>query len=109
VRAARHDRQFWERASREVDGGSRVADVARRLGVRAGTLSWWRWRLHREAPPPARRGGAEFLPVVIAEPARVLQASAVEVETSGGVRVRVELGTDVGYVASLVAAIRSRC
>jgi transposase-like protein len=108
VRAARHDRQFWERASREVDGGSRVADVARRLGVRAGTLSWWRWRLHQEAPTSKRRGGTEFLPVVIAEPARVLQASAVEVETSG-VRVRVELGTDVGYVASLVAAIRSRC
>jgi transposase-like protein len=106
VRAARHDRQFWERASREVDSGSRVADVARRLGVRAGTLSWWRWRLHREAPPPEHRGGAEFLPVVIAEPARVMRA--VEVETRG-VRVRVELGTDVGYVASLVAAIRSRC
>jgi transposase-like protein len=108
VRAARHERGFWERASREVDGGSRVADVARRLGVRAGTLSWWRWKLHREGPPPERRGGAEFLPVVIAEPTLALQASCVEVEANG-VKLRVEPGTDVGYVASLVAAIRSRC
>lgn len=104
---ARHDRRFWERACREVERGAKVGAVARRLGVRAGTLSWWRWRLRREEPAPRRRRRAEFLPVVVAEPA-VVAPCAVEVEASG-VRLRVEIGTDVRYVAALVAAIRTTC
>jgi len=107
VPAARHDREFWERARDEVERGARVAEVARHLGVRAGTLSWWLWRLRREAPKPRRRKRADFLPVVIAEPVRSAPA-VVELEASG-VRLRVEAGTDVRYVADLVAAIRATC
>lgn len=96
----RHDREFWERACREVRRGARVAEVARRLGVRPRTLQWWSWKLRREQG--VQQG--EFLPVVVAE-GTAMSAAAVELETNG-VRIRVELGTDVGYVAALLAAIR---
>jgi hypothetical protein len=65
------------------------------------------WRLRREAPKARRRKPTEFLPVVLAEPVRSVPA-VVEFETSG-VRLRVEVGTDIRYVAALVAAIRSPC
>lgn len=104
---ARHDRVFWERACGEVERGATVSEVAGRLGVRAGTLSWWLWKLRREAPKRGRRRHAEFLPVVVAEPSRSVPA-VVELKAVG-VRLRVEAGTDVRYVADLVAAIRATC
>lgn len=42
------------------------------------------------------------------ERATLVSTAAVELETNG-VRIRVELGTDVRYVAELVAAIRGAC
>ncbi len=102
--AVRHDREFWERACREVRRGARVHDVARRLGVSARTLQWWSWKLRRESIEEP----AGFLPVVLAERAPVVPTAALELETNG-VRIRVELGTDVQYVAALVAAIRAAC
>ena len=100
----RHDREFWKRACREVQRGAEVAEVARRLGVRPRTLQWWNWKLQRERS--AER--TEFLPVVVGEQAARISTAALEVETNG-VRIRVELGTDVGYVAALVTAIRAAC
>jgi len=107
VPVTRHDRGFWERACGEVERGATVSEVARRLGVRAGTLSWWRWNLRRQEPEPRRKKRTAFLPVVVAEPTHPT-ATAVEVEASG-VRLRVEVGTDIRYVAALVAAIRAPC
>jgi len=107
VPVARHERGFWERACREVDRGAKVGEVARRLGVRAGTLSWWRWKLRQEGRTPRRTRGAAFLPVVIAEP--TLPAPVVVQLEANGVRLHVEVGTDVRYVAALVAAIRTTC
>lgn len=106
----RHSRDFWEQASREVDRGFRVVEVARRLGVRPKTLSWWRWNLGRQKPAGRRATAAPFLPVVVAERPSLGVAVPVpiEIETCG-VRLRVEIGGDVGYVAALVAAIRSTC
>ncbi len=100
----RHDREFWERACREVRRGTRTADVARRLGVSARTLQWWSWKLRRQPTTEP----AEFLPVVVAERAPAVSTAALDLEANG-VRIRVELGTDVQYVAALVAAIRAAC
>lgn len=102
----RHDREFWKRACREVERGAQVGEVARRLGVRPRTLQWWGWRLGRERTKAAETVG--FLPVVAQERIGSVSTAAVELETSG-VRVRIEVGTDVGYVAALVAAIRRAC
>jgi transposase-like protein len=74
VTTVRRNREFWERAVREVERGAAVSAVARRLAVRPGTLSWWRWHLRndRETRETAQRrprvAKAEFLPVVVAQP-----------------------------------------
>jgi transposase-like protein len=98
-----HDREFWERACREVRRGAKVRDVARRLGVSPRTLQWWSWKLRQE---PART--AEFLPIVASERPTLVSTAALELETNG-VRIRVEIGADVRYVAELIVAIRAAC
>jgi hypothetical protein len=105
---ARHDREFWERAFSEVERGAKAGEVARRLGVKAGTLGWWCWKLRRSEAARRRRRRARFLPVVVSEQAVATPAAEVEIEASG-VRLRVVVGTDVEYVSTLVAAIRLRC
>lgn len=118
VTTVRRNREFWERAVREVERGSTVSAVARRLAVKPGTLSWWRWHLRNEpeararALAPVRRrpciAKAEFLPVVVAPPTQAGRAAPVEID-AGSARVRVEVGVDVGYIVALVQALRSAC
>lgn len=106
----RHDHEFWERACREIRRGGRVSEVAARLGVRSGTLSWWLWKLRGERS--GRKAGARtrFLPVVVSEPLATTPTPARGLTLEvGGVRVHVEVGTDVAYVAALVRAIRAAC
>lgn len=67
-------------------------------------MQWWSWKLRGEP----RTGRAEFLPVVVAEGAPAVSTTALDLEANG-VRLRVEVGTDVQYVAALVSAIRAAC
>lgn len=92
----------------EVESEGSVVEVAHRHAVKERTLRWWCWKLRGE-----RRRGAvvaempRLLPVVVrggevaAEMPREL---AVEWED---VRVRVVVGTDAGYVAALLKALRA--
>lgn len=108
VSIKRHNREFWEAAVRDVQAGQDVAAVAKRHGVRPGTLSWWLWNLRRTRPKTGKRRraetGAAFLPVVVAEP--IITSRMIELEVAG-TRLRVEPGTDVEYLAALVGALRS--
>lgn len=120
--SSRRGREFWERASAEVDAGASLDTVARQLGVKVNTLKWWRWRLRAEqrksksssrrkaAPKPRRRRAkppGHLLPVVVRDvPAPVADAVAVVVD---GVRLDVPVGADPVYVARLVEALRARC
>jgi hypothetical protein len=106
VPAKRHDREFWERACREVRRGAKADDVARRLGVRPRTLAWWCWQLGRKKTARRTRR-AEFLPVVTSG-APPIVATRLELDANG-VRIRVDVGTDVQYVAALVNALRASC
>jgi hypothetical protein len=72
--------------------------------VKPQTLHWWNWKFRREADAAP----AAFLPVVVATDAPAVSTRVVELEANG-VRIRVEPGTDVHYVAALVAAIRTAC
>ena len=67
-------------------------------------MQWWHWKLRGERSVEP----VEFLPVVVDERAAPVSTGALELEANG-VRIRVELGTDVQYVAALVAAIRGAC
>jgi hypothetical protein len=106
VAAKRHDREFWERACREVRQGAKANDVARRLGVRPRTLAWWCWQLGRKKTTRRARR-AKFLPVVISGEQPIV-STRLELDAHG-VRIRVDVGADVQYVAALVNALRTSC
>lgn len=99
----RRGREFWRQLIAEVNGGARVADVARRHRVQAKTLSWWRWKLAGEEPANTR-----FLPVVVSGPIATTGRTVADFVQLriGDVAIRVRTGTDVAYVAALVRAVR---
>ena len=88
--------------------GERLASFCARHHLSPRTFAWWRWRLLHE-----RRevGGTEEVRLVAVDvPQRSLLgvAGAVRI-VIGELDVRVDVGTDVTYVAALVDALRSRC
>lgn len=104
----RHTRAFWEQAAARVADGETTAVVARKLGVRPRTLTWWCWRLKREGSESRK---AAFLPVVVRPVPRTSVVSAPEALelVVDGVVLRVPVGADPSYVADLLAALRDRC
>jgi transposase-like protein len=106
VDSKRHTRVFWKRLLAEVEGGHPITEVARRHRVRPKTLSWWRWQMARG--DKATLALPEFLPVHSTSDNAVAGRGQFEVQV-GRVRVRAEAGTDVEYIAALVAALRARC
>jgi hypothetical protein len=69
--------------------------------VQPRTLTWWRWKLRTEG-----RRSPLLLPVVVRRVAASGEPAAVELRI-GDLIMRVACGTDVTYVASLVAALRA--
>lgn len=100
----RRGRDFWQRLVNELEGGARVADVARRHAVQARTLSWWRWKLKTTG---ATSRGPMLLPIVVRRTATVARESAPIELRVRDVIIRVTSGSDVAYVAALVDALRS--
>ena len=110
----RHTRAFWRRLSAAVDRGATIASTAQRYGVRPKTLAWWRWMLRREEKKkrPGKRRPAKLLPIVVrAEAVRetVCSTESIAISVCNDVALRVPVGSDVGYVAALVAAVRKSC
>lgn len=105
----RHTREFWRRLSAAVDDGATIESIAQRHGVRPKTLEWWRWRLRRDEK---KRPQSKLLPIVLrAEVPRQVVASStpIVIDICNDVAFRVPVGSDVGYVAELVAAVRKTC
>lgn len=103
----RIEKPEWLRVAEEFEArGQTQREFAESRGL--STLQSWVYRRRRqvraEAEPPVR-----LLPVrVSAEPKA--EAETVEVLTVSGARVRFASGTDVDYVARLVAALgRTAC
>ncbi len=105
--SVRHIRSFWERLSAEAEKQG-VGAVAKRHGVRARTLTWWRWKLKREGVSVVRRAPKLLRVVTKTGPVGGDRKTGVVELAVGAVRVRIEPGTDVQYVAALVQAFR-RC
>lgn len=78
-----------------------------RIAVRA--LKWWRWRLgtSRRSAPLTRRESVRIVPVDLIGLASA-PPTAVRIGLSD-MELRVEVGTDLGYVGALVGALRARC
>lgn len=117
-------RERWAaRVARWQASGLTAKAFAAQEGINAGTLSFWKWRLAKEAPPatpaqPARRkpkasrASAEtvrFVEVLPAPPQREEAADApFEVVVAGGRCIRVPACFDEAALARLLAVVEVR-
>jgi transposase len=109
--------EWIERVRRCEQSGLDPAKFARREGIKAKQLSWWRWRL-RSAVELATPAEPAFLPVrVIASmPAPTLtppqQPTPIEIELPNGRLVRVRPGFDavtLGRVLAIASEQEAAC
>ncbi len=110
---ARKNRSEWASIIAALDAsGEDVERFCARRRIKPGTLQWWRWNLGHEgrALAPGSRS-VRLIPVDVVEsavPADGESLRTIEVSV-GDVALRFCVGTEPGYVASLLAALRSRC
>ncbi|HEY8945143.1 MAG TPA: hypothetical protein VIM73_12820 [Polyangiaceae bacterium] len=101
----RRTKAWWERTvARWRRSGKRAEEFAAVVGVRAGTLQWWSWRLGHDTR--ALHGSPEVTAIEIAVPTESRARRTLVEVAIGDAIVRCETGTDAEYVASLVRAIR---
>lgn len=106
----RVEKPEWLRVAEEFEAsGQTQREFAGRRGLRLSTLQSWVYRRRRQesavAEPPVR-----MLPVQVSSAPAAREGASVEVALAGGMRVRFSPGTDVEYVALLVAALeRTEC
>ena len=89
--------------------GLSVGEFARRHGISAATMYWWRSRLSRRR----RRGGtAKLVAVEVVESKEVDPSSGergFELELAGGRRLHVPSRFDAGALSRLIAAVERTC
>jgi|HubBroStandDraft_1064217.scaffolds.fasta_scaffold423244_1 hypothetical protein len=109
----RRSRAEWESLITELEtSGQSVARFSARRGLKPRTLQWWRWNLDRTEPLTRHaKACVRLIPVDVIEPAATADmGNRAPIEISlGDVAVRVAVGTEPAYVASLIAALRARC
>ncbi|NPC70705.1 IS66 family insertion sequence element accessory protein TnpB [Corallococcus exiguus] len=93
----------WARVAEAFEAsGQTQREFALAHGVRLSTLPSWVYRARRSAP--SRAEAVRLLPVQVATTPAAME-SVLEVVAASGARVRFAVGTDVAYVARLVAAL----
>jgi transposase-like protein len=106
----RHAAEWW--AARVAEVGATKGDletVARRYGVKASTLRWWRTELRRRARTAT---SPRLLPVVVkaAPPVRTLNANALEVLVEiGATRMTLRGDVSAEHLAVIVTASARSC
>lgn len=75
-------------------------------GLVERSFSWWRWKLGRDALSGKDEGDVRLVPVDVV---RTSMPAGEVVVVVAGIEIRVEVGTDVAYVASLATELRTRC
>jgi hypothetical protein len=103
-----------DRVERWKASGLGAKEFAAAENLSPYSLSWWKWRLQREAGAPAARkatrnpkarpASMSFVPVVV----RDAPATPMDVILPGDVRVRVDAGFDEASLLRLVRALESR-
>ncbi|MBN9687366.1 MULTISPECIES: IS66 family insertion sequence element accessory protein TnpA [unclassified Corallococcus] len=93
----------WARVAEAFEAsGQTQREFALAWGVKLSTLQSWVYRLRRTAP--SRAEAVRLLPVQVTTAPGASEA-VLEVRVASGARVRFAAGTDVAYVARLVAAL----
>ncbi|QDE69478.1 hypothetical protein BHS09_22235 [Myxococcus xanthus] len=97
------EKQEWFRVAEAFEAsGLTQKEFAARRGVRLSTLQSWVYRRRRQRGSQAE--SVRPLPVEVSM-APAAAESVLEVVTASGARVRFSVGTDVEYVARLVAEL----
>ena len=100
----------WVRVAEEYEAsGLTQREFAERRGLTLSTLQSWVYRRRRQEGAPVAQP-VRLLPVQVTTASVVSGSDSLEVLTASGERVRFAAGTDVEYVARLVAALgRKTC
>ncbi|NOJ79202.1 IS66 family insertion sequence element accessory protein TnpA [Myxococcus xanthus] len=97
------EKQEWFQVAESFEAsGLTQVEFARQRGVRLSTVQSWVYRRRRHLA--AKAEAVRLLPVQVMPPVEA-STTFVEVIAEGGARLRFAVGTDVGYVARLVAAL----
>jgi transposase len=93
--------EWMERVKRCERSGLDAAEFARREGLKAERLSWWRWKLRSSEPslPPEPR----FLPVRVKTSSLPPEATPIEIALANGRVVRVRPGFDPTMLERVLA------
>ncbi|MGZ3458765.1 MAG: IS66 family insertion sequence element accessory protein TnpA [Archangium sp.] len=108
LKTQQKQREKWVEVVEEYErSGLTQAEFVARRGVALSTLQSWlrRWRAQRSGP--VRLLPVEVAPTSLPAKTAVEVSAPLEVVVPGGVRLCVAPGTDVGYVAKLVEALRA--
>jgi hypothetical protein len=106
----RQSRAWWtETVTRWRRSGLTARSFAQRERIAVSTLRWWSAKLSRARR--AKHGSTTIAPIEITVPSVATESrtggKTIEIAT-GSVVIRVEVGTDVAYVAALVQACEGR-
>jgi len=98
------DKPQWVRIAEQFEhSGLTQKQFAQQQGLPLSTVQSWIYRRRRQEAAP-NAPAVRLLPVEVATPVES-SAGKMEVLTASGVRVSFAMGTDVSYVARLVAAL----
>lgn len=119
---SRAGREVWsKRVERWRESGLRTAEFAAELGINPRSLTYWKWRLGKEARgervltakagKPRRiaapSGGASPQPSGFIEVRASVSAARIEVELRGGRRIHVPDSFDAEALRKLLAVLES--
>jgi hypothetical protein len=103
---ARKSRGDWSTIIKAFErSGESHEEFCSARGLNVGSFRGWLYKLRAAR---ATSSDITLLPVEVATPVAPLAPSTIVVGVAD-IEVRVAIGADVGYVAALVAELRSRC
>ena len=113
----RTSREEWaKRVERWGDSGLTAKEYAAETGIKAHTLSWWKWRLSSGASAQGRRRrarrapttGAGATPLTFVEMATAVAPEPLEIVLPSSVRIRVPSTFDGATLARLLDVLEPR-
>jgi len=103
-----NEKPEWVRVAEEYEAsGLTQREFAERRGMTLSTLQSWVYRRRRQESAPVVQS-VRLLPVQVTVAPVERGSSTLEVLTASGERVSFAVGTDVRYVARLVAALEKK-
>jgi hypothetical protein len=112
ARASATAARWAKRVERLERSGLSIRTLAAREGLKAGSLSVWKWKLahgREQRPAAAPAAPLKFVELTAAAPAAPAPAAAFEVLLRSGRTVRVSGGFDTAELARLVGALEEAC